>query len=261
MRYDFQGWATKYNVLCSDGRTIKPGAFKDQNGAKVPLVWGHIHDDPTAVLGYAVLEHRDEGVWCYGLFNDSEQGRNGKLLVEHGDVDSVSICANKLKQTSKKEVLHGRIRELSLVLAGANDGAHIEPILAHSDDTEASELLVYTDEFIELNHADDEIPEIPEPKEEAPEVQEEITHEEKGATEMAETKEKTVGDVLTGILLSLLAQRYTIWDAARLGVFAHGLAGDLAASALTEIAMTATDIIRFLPQAWRQLEATTNNAR
>lgn len=194
MRYDFRGWATKYNILCSDGRTIMPGAFKDQNGAKVPLVWAHIHDDPTAVLGYAVLEHRDEGVWCYGVFNDSEQGQNGKLLVDHGDVDSVSICANKLKQTSKKEVLHGRIRELSLVLAGANDGAHIEPVLAHSDDTEASELLVYTDEFIELNHADDEIPEIPELKDASEE--QEITHEEKGATEMAESKEKTVGDVL-----------------------------------------------------------------
>lgn len=185
MKYDFQGWATKYNVLCSDGRTIKPGAFKDQDGAKVPMVWAHIHDDPEAVLGHAYLEHRDEGMWCYGAFNSSDQGQNAKLLVEHGDVDSVSICANKLKQTDKKEVLHGKIRELSLVLAGANEGAHIEPILAHSDDSEESEIIVYTDEFIELNHEDEEPVET-------------ITHEEKGAEPMAETekKERTVGDVI-----------------------------------------------------------------
>lgn len=191
MKYDFQGWATKYNVFCpSDGRTILPGAFKHQNGAKVPLVWGHIHDDPNAVLGHAYLESRDEGMWCYGVFNDTEQGRNAKLLVNHGDLDSVSICANQLKQTKEHGVMHGKIRELSLVLSGANEGARIEPILAHSDNGDAEELIVYNDEFIELNHADGEIPEFPENKDE------ELEHEEKGATKMAESTEKTVGDVL-----------------------------------------------------------------
>lgn len=196
MKYDFQGWATKYNVFCpSDGRTILPGAFKQQNGAKVPLVWAHIHDDPTAVLGHAILEHREgEGIWCYGVFNDSEQGQNAKLLVDHGDVDAVSICANQLKQTKDGGVMHGKIRELSLVLAGANDGAHIEPVLAHSDDTEASELLIYTDECIELNHDGMEIPEILNLDE-----SDEIEHEEKGAEEMAENSEKTIGDVVNSM--------------------------------------------------------------
>ena len=199
MKYDFKGWATRYNVLCSDGRTILPGAFKDQDGAKVPLVYAHIHDDPMAVLGYAVLEHRDEGVYTYGCFNDSEQGRNAKLLVEHGDIDSVSICANKLEPKRSNEVRHGKIRELSLVLAGANEGAHIEPILAHSDDgeDEVTGLYVYNDEYIELNHDDEDIPE-------------NLEHEEKGASEMAdekttETKEEseataeTVMDVINGM--------------------------------------------------------------
>ena len=180
MKYDFQGWATKYNVFCpTDGRTILPGAFQQQNGETVPLVWAHIHDDPTAVLGHAVLEHRDEGIWCYGVFNDSEQGRNAKLLVDHGDVDSVSICANQLKQTPSRGVLHGKIRELSLVLSGANEGAHIEPVLAHSDDEEATELLIYTDEYIELNHDGLEIPDIVE----------------KGA-EMDEQNEKSVEEIV-----------------------------------------------------------------
>ena len=194
MKYDFKGWATKYNVLCSDGRTILPGAFKDQDGARVPLVWGHIHDDPTAVLGYAILQHRDEGVFCWGCFNQSEQGRNAKMLVDHGDVDSVSICANRLEPKKSNEVQHGMIRELSLVLAGANDYAHIEPILAHSDDpddNEVTEMFIYTDEQIELNHADEDIPEG-------------IEHEEKGEEPVAEEKkaeeaksgEKTVGDVI-----------------------------------------------------------------
>lgn len=191
MKYDFQGWATKYNVFCpSDGRTILPGAFKHQNGAKVPLIWGHIQDDPNAVLGHAYLESRDEGMWCYGVFNDTEQGRNAKMLVEHGDLDSVSICANQLKQTKDRGVMHGKIRELSLVLSGANEGARIEPILAHGDNGDAEQLIVYNDEFIELNHSDGEIPEFPENDDE------ELEHEEKGTNKMAEFDKKTVGDVL-----------------------------------------------------------------
>lgn len=204
MKYDFQGWATKYNILCPiDGRTILPGAFKEQNGAKVPLVWGHIHDDPTAVLGHAMLEARPEGIFCYGVFNDTEQGRNAKILVDHGDVDSVSICANQLKQTANKGVLHGVIRELSLVLAGANEGARIEPVLAHSGE-DVSELIVYTDEYIMLNHSDEEIPEI-KPLEDAP--SDELAHEDdtsgkesdelahKDDTTSKESDEKTPGEI------------------------------------------------------------------
>lgn len=198
MKYDFQGWATKYNILCPvDGRTILPGAFKAQHGQKVPLVWGHIHDDLTAVLGHAMLEARDEGIWCYGVFNDSEAGKNARLLVEHGDVDSVSICANQLQQTANKGVINGKIRELSLVLAGANEGAHIEPVLAHSDDTEASELLVYTDEFIELNHSDEEIPDLS-TMTDMPDADEEINHED-AAEQKSEGKSKTVGDVFNSM--------------------------------------------------------------
>ena len=190
MKYDFKGWATKYNVLCADGRTILPGAFKEQDGMKVPLVWGHIHDDPSAVMGYAILQHRDEGVYTYGCFNDSEQGRMGKELVDHGDVDSVSIYANRLLPKRSDKVEHGMIRELSLVLAGANDYAHIEPVLAHSDETNEDEIIemyVYTDEQLELNHSDEDIPD------------EVIVHEEKGENPVAEekeTQEKTVGDVI-----------------------------------------------------------------
>lgn len=192
MKYDFKGWATKYNVLCSDGRTILPGAFKDQDGARVPLVWGHIHDDPTAVLGYAVLQHRDEGVYTYGCFNDSEQGRNAKLLVDHGDIDSVSICANKLEPKRSSEVRHGKIRELSLVLSGANEGARIEPVLVHGEDSdEVSELIIYSDDEIELNHDDEDMPEI-------------VEHSEKGNETMADEKkteekksdDRTVQDVI-----------------------------------------------------------------
>lgn len=152
-KFDFSGWATKANLKCSDGRVISPGAFKDMDGATVPLVWGHNHSDPMCVLGNAVLEHRDEGMYTYGTFNDTEQGRNAKTLVEHGDVVALSICANKLEQDGDT-VMHGIIREVSLVLAGANPGAFIDSVIMHGE--ESDEAIIYTGEDIVLNHADEE---------------------------------------------------------------------------------------------------------
>ena len=151
--FDFSGWATKANLKCSDGRVISPGAFKDMDGATVPLVWGHNHSDPMCVLGNAVLEHRDEGMYTYGTFNDTEQGRNAKTLVEHGDVVALSICANKLEQNGDT-VMHGIIREVSLVLAGANPGAFIDSVIMHGE--ESDEAIIYTGEELVLNHADEE---------------------------------------------------------------------------------------------------------
>ena len=152
-KFDFSGWATKANLKCSDGRIISPGAFKDMDGATVPLVWGHNHSDPMCVLGNAVLEHRDEGMYTYGTFNNTEQGRNAKTLVEHGDIVSLSICANKLEQDGDT-VMHGIIREVSLVLAGANPGAFIDSVIMHGE--ESDEAIIYTGEELVLNHADEE---------------------------------------------------------------------------------------------------------
>lgn len=131
--YDFCGWATKANVRCSDGKTILKDAFKHQDGMEVPLVWGHQHDSVYDVLGKAVLEHRDNGVYVYGKFNSSDQGQTAKLLVNEGDVNALSICANKLTQQNGM-VSHGTIREVSLVLAGANPEAYIENVIRHSDE-------------------------------------------------------------------------------------------------------------------------------
>lgn len=137
---DFSGWATRNDLLCGDGRVIKKDAFKGNDGKKVSLVWNHQHDDPNAVLGHAFLENRDEGVYAYGYFNDSESGRTANELVHNGDVSSLSIWANKLKQNKLpngcREVIHGEIRELSLVLAGANPGAYIDCVMAHSEDSD-----------------------------------------------------------------------------------------------------------------------------
>ena len=131
--YDFSGWATKNNIRCSDGRTIRKDAFKVNDGETVPLVWNHDHKDAESVLGHALLENREEGVYAYCSFNNTKQGLNAKELVKHGDVRSLSIYANQLKQ-SGDDVIHGRIREVSLVLAGANYGAFIDTVIAHSDD-------------------------------------------------------------------------------------------------------------------------------
>lgn len=128
--FDFSGWATRNDLQCSDGRIIRKDAFKHCDGMTVPLVWNHQHNSPDEVLGHALLENRDEGVYAYGKFNDTESGQNAKLLVKHGDVNQLSIYANKLKQQGCN-VIHGAIREVSLVLAGANLGAYIETVMMH----------------------------------------------------------------------------------------------------------------------------------
>ena len=158
-KYDFSGWATKNGLKCSDGRVIMRDAFIDNNGQTVPLVWNHQHNETSNVLGHALLENRDEGVYAYCSFNDSEAGKNAKLLVQHGDVKALSIYANQLKQRGS-EVIHGAIREVSLVLAGANPGAYIENVcLAHGDgDYELldEEAVIYTGLSLELSHSDEE---------------------------------------------------------------------------------------------------------
>lgn len=152
--FDFSGWATRANLKCSDGRTILKDAFRDNDGQTVPLVWNHQHNDPLNVLGHAKLENRDEGVYAYCKFNDTESGQNAKLLVEHGDVSALSIYANQLKQQGGN-VLHGAIREVSLVLAGANPGAFIDSIIKHGEASE-EEAIIFTGEDITLCHAGDE---------------------------------------------------------------------------------------------------------
>lgn len=152
-KFDFSGWATRNDLLCADGRTIRKNAFKDNDGCEVPLVWNHEHNNPDAVLGHALLENRDDGVYAYGVFNDTEQGKTAKKLVQNGDVKSLSIWANQLKQMGG-DVIHGNIRELSLVLAGANPGAYIDFAMAHSADEEDTLYASY-DENIMLYHSDE----------------------------------------------------------------------------------------------------------
>lgn len=148
---DFSGYATRNDLLCGDGVTIRKDAFKGNDGCEVPLVWNHEHNDPNAVLGHAVLENRDDGVYAYGVFNDTEQGQTAKKLVQNGDVRSLSIWANQLKKIGK-DVVHGNIRELSLVLAGANPGAYVDFVMAHSAEGE-EEMEVSWDENIMLYHS------------------------------------------------------------------------------------------------------------
>ena len=176
-KYDFSGWATKNNLRCSDGRTILKDAFKHNDGQTVPLVWNHQHNDPLNVLGHALLENRDSGVYAYCTFNDTEAGKNAKMLVEHGDVTALSIYANQLKQKGGN-VEHGVIREVSLVLAGANPGAFIDSILRHGEASE-EEGVIYTGEELVLSHAEEESKEV---KEEDKKVE--------------DNKEKTVQDVV-----------------------------------------------------------------
>jgi len=193
--YDFSGYATKNDLRCGDGRTIRKNAFKDCDGMTVPLVWQHVHNEPGNVLGHALLENREDGVYCYGYFNDTQQGNDAKEYVKHGDIKSLSIYANKLVQKGG-DVLHGMIREVSLVLAGANPGAMIDNIsIAHGDGTYDElddEAIIYSDfdisyddgtseeseEDVELAHADEES---------------------KGDEKMAENKEATVEDVLNSM--------------------------------------------------------------
>lgn len=188
-RFDFSGWATRNDLKCSDGRTIRKDAFKDNNGQKVPLVWNHQHNDPLNILGHALLENRQEGVYAYCTFNETEAGQNAKLLVEHGDVSALSIYANQLKQRGS-DVIHGAIREVSLVLAGANPGAFIDSVICHGEESE-EEAIIYTGEDISLFHAECDKKE--ETKEEKPvENEKKTTEGEKKTTE----SEETVGEVL-----------------------------------------------------------------
>ena len=153
-KYDFSGWATKNDLKCSDGRIIRRDAFKDNDGQTVPLVWNHQHNDPLNVLGHALLENRAEGVYAYCKFNDTPAGQNAKMLVEHGDVSALSIYANRLRQDNCN-VTHGVIREVSLVLAGANPGAFIDSIIRHGESSD-DEAVIYTGEQLSLEHADKE---------------------------------------------------------------------------------------------------------
>ena len=184
--YDFCGWATRNDIQCSDGRTIRKDAFKDNDGMTVPLVWNHQHNEPYNVLGHALLENRDEGVYAYGYFNGTESGKNAKELLRNGDIHYMSIYANRLKQAGGN-VLHGMIREVSLVLAGANPGANIEAVMVHADGFEDEEdlLIVNQQDQISLAHADE-----PEEKKPEEDKKEEPETEKKPEAEEAKAEEK-----------------------------------------------------------------------
>ena len=196
--FDFHGWATKNDLQCSDGRIIRTDAFKHCDGQTVPLVWNHNHDDPYRIIGHAMLENRDEGVYTYGKFNDTKLGKTAKIYVEHGDITQLSIYANQLKQQGPN-VLHGTIREVSLVLAGANPGAFIENVIKHSADGEYDEVVedearIFTGEDIELYHAE-------EPKEEEEKPVAEETKSNKTVADVIETlneEQKAVVEYLLG---------------------------------------------------------------
>lgn len=205
---DFHGYATKANLTCRDKRVIMPDAFKDQDGEKVPLCWGHQHNSVTSVLGHAYLENRADGVYAYGYFNDTDSGRAGKKLVDNGDVCALSIWANDLVQNGTN-VVHGVIRELSLVLAGANPGAYIDSVMQHDDEAtqEAEILFVLDKDNIQLAHADSD-----EDSEDA-----ELQHADEEKTDSSEEDKKddkeTVQDVLNSmsekqknVLLALVAE-------------------------------------------------------
>ena len=180
---DFSGWATRNDLLCGDGRTIKKDAFKDNDGCEVPLIWNHQHNDPDAVLGHALLENREDGVYAYCTFNDTDNGIRMKKAVQHGDIRSLSIYANKLKEIGN-EVVHGTIRELSLVLAGANPGAYIDYVIAHSDG-ETSAIYASWDENI-IIHSDDA-------------SDNKVEEEKPVVEEKKEKKEKTIGEIIDSL--------------------------------------------------------------
>lgn len=188
MDYDFSGWATRNNLKCSDGRTIMKDAFKDNDGQTVPLVWNHQHDDPLNVLGHALLENRDEGVYAYCKLNDTPSAEHVKLAIKHGDISALSIYANRLQQRAG-DVFHGAIREVSLVLSGANPGAFIDSVMAHGAESD-EEAIIYTGEDISLSHAEEDVQESEEVLEHAEDSKED--------NNMSDTKnsEETVQDVI-----------------------------------------------------------------
>lgn len=192
--YDFSGWATRNDLKCADGRTIRRDAFKHNDGDVVPLVWNHQHDDPFNCLGQATLENKPEGVYAYCSFNSSESGKQARELVMHGDVKALSIYANHLSQNKRTgDVFHGDIKEVSLVLAGANPGALIEDVIQHSDDDGDEQAIIYAGGAfdLEIHHSDI-------PKEEPMEPDEKLVH----ADPEPESKEdndteETIGDILS----------------------------------------------------------------
>ena len=189
--YDFSGWATCPNLKCSDGRTIMNDAFKHHDGDIVPLVWNHQHNDPNNILGKALLHSRDGGLYAYCQFNDTEQGMNAKMLVEHGDISALSIYANDLKHNASRGVTHGNVREVSLVLAGANPGAFIDSIMQHGEESD-DEAIIYTDEPIEIYHAYEE------------------KGESKEETEVAEEKKAESGKTVAEIIESMNEEQKTV---------------------------------------------------
>lgn len=200
--WDFSGYATRNDLKCGDGRTIRKDAFKECDGATVPLVWQHVHDNPDNVLGHAVLENREDGVYCYGYLNHTTRGDDMREMISNGDVSKLSIYANKLVHKGK-DVIHGTIREVSLVLAGANPGAFIDNIsIAHSDGSYTEledEAIIYADADIELEHddvSDNEVDDTTDTNIEENNVEEttELTHKED--EKVAESNEKTVKDVI-----------------------------------------------------------------
>lgn len=202
VEFDFSGWATKNGLKCSDGRVIMHDAFKDNDGQTVPLVWNHQHDNSSNVLGHALLENRDEGVYAYCSFNDSEAGQNAKLLVKHGDVNALSIYANQLKQKGS-EVIHGAIREVSLVLAGANPGALIDNLyFAHSEEVIDDEAIIYTGENLVLSHSN--------MKEEEPEEKEEKLEDEPEKDEESEKSDDDSGKSVKEVFDSLNEEQKTV---------------------------------------------------
>lgn len=211
MKYDFSGYATKNDILCSDGRTIRKDAFKDNDGTVVPLVWNHDHNDPANVLGHALLENRDDGVYAYCSFNDSDSGRIAKMLVEHGDINSLSIYANQLKQNAG-DVIHGNIREVSLVLAGANTGARIDTdSIEHGDDGDIESAVIYHDaDGVFMNDNDDDYSE----KNKENEMP-------KGTISHADN-EKTIGDVIDSMTDEQKNVLYALIGAAINGEFGDG---------------------------------------
>lgn len=195
--FDFCGWATRNDLKCSDGRVIRKDAFKHNDGQKVPLVWNHQHNSQDEVLGHAILENREEGVYAYCSFNDSDSGKTAKILVQHGDIDALSIYANQLQQQGPN-VMHGNIREVSLVLAGANPGAFIESVIKHGEECE-EEGIIYTGENITLEHSgcgdsSDEKKKKKELEHSKEEPKEEPKEEE--GEKVENKKDKTIGDVL-----------------------------------------------------------------
>ena len=189
MKYDFSGWVTKNDILCTDGRVIRKDAFKDCDGKKVPLVWNHQHNDPENVLGNVLLHNEDNGVRGYGSFNNTRKAQSAKMMLEHGDIDSLSICANHLKQDGGN-VLHGEIKEVSLVLAGANSGAHIDEVIRHGEVSE-DEFVLYLDDMIDIEHCEITDDEPEKEIKHADKEEKSEDDEEKGSA-----KDKTVGDVI-----------------------------------------------------------------